>query len=101
MWSGFLVWKSLMGEVADSFITAGPAEGRDCAQVPGGLQEPLGWVTSMSVWADGRNPISGKVYPICWSLPAGLSHREQTWFVSFLSARVETSGWPCLLLGKA
>lgn len=24
-----------MGEVADSFITAGPAVGRDCAQVPG------------------------------------------------------------------
>lgn len=42
MWSGFLVWKSLMGEAADSFITAGPAVGRDCAQVPGGLEEPLG-----------------------------------------------------------
>lgn len=81
MWSGFLEWKPLMGEVADSFITAGPAAGRDRAQAPGGLEEPLGWVTSMSVWANGRNLISGKVYPICWSSPAGLSRREQTWFL--------------------
>lgn len=81
MWSGFLMQRSRMGEVVDSFITAGPAAGRDRARVPRGLKEPLGWVTGMSMWADGRNPISGKVYPICWSSPAGLSCGEQTWFL--------------------
>lgn len=37
MWSGFLIRRSRMGEVADSFISAGPAAGRDRARAPGGL----------------------------------------------------------------
>lgn len=39
----------------------GPAAGRGCAQAPGGLEEPLGQGTSVSVWVNGSNPVSGKV----------------------------------------
>lgn len=75
------MWKRLAGEAADSFITAASCCGQGLCRAPAGLQEPLGQVTSTSMWADGRNLLSGKVYPVCWSSPEGLSHGEQDWFL--------------------